>query len=167
MQAHWATRGWAVAVANILNLLGSDDVMFRLRAETDPESAKKWLHNARAMFKLVVNQASQRAWSMASWSELPPHSWAGVLHQDVERAKQAKKQLQNDYECVDKALRCMETANGKQARRSNNTFASIWLMSILGRSGLSNLLLLIRQAVSHVIADLWVHRLTLNQDNCM
>ena len=82
MQAGFASREWASTVGatlaclsdgHALHCLGFDDPSIDL---LDAEV----VGSCGTYFALLVKAASQRAWTMSSWSELPPHQWASVLH---------------------------------------------------------------------------------------
>ncbi|CAL1163263.1 unnamed protein product, partial [Cladocopium goreaui] len=73
----------------------------------DDETNVQRSEDANLFFKLVVRCAAHRAWVCASWSELPPHNWSGILHQDIAESQASMDSIHRDAMCVETGLRCL------------------------------------------------------------
>ena len=110
LQVDWARRGWCHCISKILGTLDDANAMERLKlseAQDGDESKTQQFEDADLFFKLVVRCAAHRAWVSASWSEIPPNNWSGILHQDPAEAQAALDAMFEDATCVEKGLGCM------------------------------------------------------------
>lgn len=73
-------------------------------------------------FELMLRCASNRAWTMASWSETPPNNWAGILSKDLTDAQQAMDRVFDDARCVQKALDKVAADHGH-----HDTQVGVWV----------------------------------------
>lgn len=102
VQASFASREWAGTVGDTLAFL-SHDLALRslgfLDVDLDLQDGTQ-VSSCETFIALLVKAASQRAWTMASWSELPPHQWASVLHEDIRVARSGLARMRKDAEIV-------------------------------------------------------------------
>ena len=82
---------------------------------------------AKSFYRLVVRAACKRAWSM-SVHDVAPRSFAGLLHKDLNLARQCRDGIRSDFEAVTQALTLSKDPSAQTGRQS-----ACWLL-ILRRS---------------------------------
>ena len=87
LQINWANRHWAAEIGNIFLMLGNEEILHRLGLLAGADDVAETNRMAKMLGEILVRTASQRCWTMASWSELPPLNWSSVLSQDPEEAR--------------------------------------------------------------------------------
>jgi hypothetical protein len=79
LQANWANGYWKVEVSSVLDTLSNKTVMNKLEmlapgtAHSTPSTEEQG--TASILAELVICMASNRGWSMAIHSVLPPDNW--------------------------------------------------------------------------------------------
>ena len=106
LQAGWANRHWALVIADVLADLNDPVAMQRLSLTSpslDDTEGKEQLDLASLFAKVSIRTASQRAWTLASLSELPPDNWCGMLSTDADEANASLKKIYDDKCAITKA----------------------------------------------------------------
>ncbi|CAJ1404903.1 unnamed protein product [Effrenium voratum] len=103
LQAGWATREWAVLTGAILEMAMDAECLRACRFDN--------AQDALAFVNLLIRTASNRSWSMAIWSEIPPFNFAGILHESGERRAEALARMRDDYEVVQRAIELQDDPN--------------------------------------------------------
>ena len=122
LQASWACGEWASTVAATLAMLGDAKAMARLQFGSlleQPDAAY-----CQTFFDLLVGAASQRAWNMSMYCQLPPHQWASLLHRSPQLASHGFKQMRSDAEIVAQAWEVLGQT-GDEARSFRNAPVSV------------------------------------------
>ena len=110
LQVSWARRFWCHCISRILGTMDDTEAMAKLslaHGGEDDETNVQRSEDANLFFKLVVRCAAHRAWVCASWSELPPHNWSGILHQDIAESQASMDSIHRDAMCAETGLRCL------------------------------------------------------------
>ena len=108
----WAGRSWIMVVFRILADLSRNEILHKtglLKRMEDEAAQTAQSNDARTFLKLTLRAASQRAWSMSVWSELPPHSWSKLLSSDADKARDALESMQEEQEVVDQVLKLSQS----------------------------------------------------------
>lgn len=117
--ANWANRGFALQVNSVLANLTNPQVLERLRLQEKPDNeqeVKERRDDANHFVNLCLKVSMQRAWSMASHSEIQPNCWAGICDDDIEKAKKCKRQIQNDCEAIEAAVAKLSSGDASEAK---------------------------------------------------
>lgn len=125
-QASWANRSWALTVGSILGQIQNPECMKQLRF--DPTTRGR----ATVFVKLLMSTAAGRSWSMLSWSEIPPLSWASLLSNDETVRAETLTRMAAVCETVELALNAsadtchdFEAGGNKKEIQSNSRLESI------------------------------------------
>lgn len=57
--------------------------------------------DATHFVSLCLQVCMQRAWSMSSLSSLQPNCWSGICDENLDRARNCKKQIESDCKLVE------------------------------------------------------------------
>ncbi|CAL1153918.1 unnamed protein product [Cladocopium goreaui] len=137
LQINWANRHWAAEIGNIFLMLGNEEILHRLGLLAGADDVAETNRMAKMLGEILVRTASQRCWTMASWSELPPLNWSSVLSQDPEEARAGLDRIRGDQESVEAAWSYLNSADFHEES----------------------------QGLKFAFDNLWVHRLTLVQES--
>ena len=111
LRVRWACGHWKTDVANILAILGDEKAIIELKydqAEFDDQAAATRQDEAALFAQLVLRAASQRAWSQASYSELPPMNWAALLSDDRADAQCGMERIYSDCQVIRSAQKLVD-----------------------------------------------------------
>ena len=110
-QAGWANKSVAKVIAEVIGNLSDPWVMNRLCLNEKPDAENEQMDkkkDARLMFKLCVNMASQRSWSFAPQWVNQPENWMGVLDKDEKVASEALKRISKDAKVISDAWKLLQ-----------------------------------------------------------
>ena len=117
-------------------MLGNEEILHRLGLLAGADDVAETNRMAKMLGEILVRTASQRCWTMASWSELPPLNWSSVLSQDPEEARAGLDRIRGDQESVEAAWSYLNSR--KDLRRNIIYIVSGWLkICFLASSGLT------------------------------
>ena len=107
LKIQWANGHWRKHIADILAVLSMRPVFRRLQllekvADEAALNAKQ--SDAQLFLQLVTRAASQRSWSMASFSEVPPLNWNGLLSSSIVEAQSSLQKMHGDAPVIRNAL---------------------------------------------------------------
>ena len=127
LQICWASRHWAIEIAQIFLQLRSEETLQHLGLYSvsgdDPDETNFF---AKMFGEIIVRTASQRCWTMASWSEVPPLNWFSVLSQDEDEVKDGLNRIRGDQESVDAAWDLFKTEGHPEF--GARTFLYVWFV---------------------------------------
>ena len=111
LKVQWANGHWRQCIADILSVFSNEAVLNRLGLLDEPESAEEAEtkeSDTRLFFQLVTRTASQRSWSMASFSELPPLNFNGIVSDSVPEAQACLERVRKDSEIIRDAVSALD-----------------------------------------------------------
>ena len=100
LQAGWAAGEWSVTVSETLGVLCDQQALRRLGLSLDGSADPDMFRDMETFLAITISAAAQRAWSVASWSEIAPHNWAQILHSSADVACEGLRRIQEDCETV-------------------------------------------------------------------
>ena len=106
LQADWSCREWAQTIAQAFAQL-RNPLALRALGIHGTDTDEHTLQTASDFFELIVSIASKRSWSMATWSEVSPKSWAGLLHANIDLVKETLTQMRNEHKIIQDAWKCV------------------------------------------------------------
>ena len=101
-------------------MLGNEEILHRLGLLAGADDVAETNHMAKMLGEILVRTASQRCWTMASWSELPPLNWSSVLSQDPEEARAGLDRIRGDQESVEAAWSYLNSADFHEESQAGN-----------------------------------------------
>jgi hypothetical protein len=120
LQINWANRHWAAEIGNIFLMLGNEEILHRLGLLAGADDVAETNRMAKMLGEILVRTASQRCWTMASWSELPPLNWSSVLSQDPEEARAGLDRIRGDQESVEAAWSYLNSGDFHEESQAGN-----------------------------------------------
>lgn len=129
LQIQWANRAWTSELARIFGLCASQEAMEKLgftQTVTDDEAVSQ-MQDAALFGRLLLRAASQRAWTMAQYSELAPENWSGILDIDKTSSQEAFARMKSDAEIVQAALEAWSSRNHCEHEGLGVVFQNLWM----------------------------------------
>ena len=127
LQVCWANRHWAIEIAQIFLQLRNEETLQHLGLYSVSGDECDEINRFAKMFgEIIVRTASQRCWTMASWSEVPPLNWFSVLSQDEDEVKDGLKRIRGDQESVDAAWHAFKTEGHPELEA--RTISYVWFL---------------------------------------
>ena len=100
LQAGWALGEWCSTIFEVFLPLFDLEALRCLNLLQEDSSSSSQSEDGMTFMRLLVRTASARAWSMLTWSHIPPLNFAGILHGDAELRQEALVRMKEDCAIV-------------------------------------------------------------------
>ena len=134
LQVGWANRSWAQELWNILGVCSDMEALEEMNLLEQDDFQEQ---DATLLGQLLIRAASQRGWTMAIYSEIPPEQWSGIASADQVAGRAAFQRMKTDAKVVKEAFQAWSSLDPSHPDKP---------------------------ALGVTLQNLWVHKLTVVQD---